>query len=132
MAILTLRRYKETDDAELKEMLKAEDVKEEDMSYDNLETYILEDDEILGFFSIKTEWDFPSLQHFVIKQNNRSPKVARALIRFFVAIIKLKGIKKAIIHVSENKKYLNKFVRYFFRVQPYAFRDDRNWYLVTI
>lgn len=129
---MRLRLYKETDDTELKEMLAVEGVEREEMSYNKLQTYVLEDKEILGFFSIKTEWDFPSLQHFIIKQNHRSPKIARALIRFFVAIIRLKGLKKAIIHVSEDKRYLNKFVRYYFHVKPYSFRDDRNWYLVNI
>jgi len=129
-----LRRYIYNDREILDEMLLTEGLLESELpqkGYESYDTFVLDDDGMIkGFFSIKNEWGFPSLEYFCTKREYRSPELARELTRAFTGVIKINGFKKAIVHAT--KEQIGKYIEYYWKTKPYAYKNDTAWYLVEV
>lgn len=125
-----IRNYKEHERTKLSEWLSETDDPSDCSYLTSFNTFILEDDEEIGFFTIKYEHELPSLRHFYIKKNRRSHKNARKLVRSYIKLIKDMGYDQSIIAVKTDK--MKKFVQYFFKKKPYAFKEGLYFYLVEV
>ena len=129
-----LRRYRHNDREILDEMLLTEGLLETELpqkGYESYDTFVLDDDgKVKGFFSIKNEWGFPSIEYFCAKREYRSPALARELTRAFTWVIKINRFPKAIIHAT--KAPIRKCIEYYWKIKPYAFKNDKAWYLVEV
>ncbi len=117
-----IRKYEGSDYDTLKEMLLAEGLKEEEMSFDTDTTYIVDN----SFFTLRWEHGFMSLVHFCVDHKHRSQKSARDL---------LKGIKEVVVGkliIHSKKEYLNKCIEYYYKTKPYKVEDGCNFYLVEV
>ena len=117
-----MRKYQDSDYDTLKDMLLAEGLKEEEMSFDTDITYIVDN----SFFTLRTEHGFLSLVHFCVDQKHRSQKSAREL---------LKGIKEVVVGkliIHSKKEYLNKCIEYYYKTKPYEVKDGYSFYLVEV
>ena len=113
-------------------MLSQEDINESEMGFSMYDTYIMTaDNNILGFFTLKTEWGYPSLLHFCVDRKYRSPKVSRELLKELKRIIRDKGFTEMILH--SKKSYLDRCIQYYFKKKPYAVTNDlTTYYFITI
>jgi hypothetical protein len=73
------------------------------------QTYVLEDGDIMGFFTY-FNYKVPVLQHFFIAKKYRSPGRARELIKGFTDMV-----KGYIIIQKVEEDYLKRIVKYYFR-----------------
>jgi len=113
-------------------MLEVEGINKQGMMHNEYETFVLDEDGVIkGFFTIKEEHGFPSLQHLVIDRKYRSPSIAREIHKMLRAMIKIKGFKKAIVHAK--KEYQRTIIEYCFKVKPYSIEKNKTaWYLVEV
>lgn len=127
-----LRPYRDSDNETITAMLTAEGIEQDRMRHKHFETHVLENGEILGFFTIREERGVPSLQHFCIKKKYRSNKNARLLAKFFKAVVMRKGSLFAIVHAVRNKPCLKRLIEFYFKAKPYAETENKFWYLVKV
>jgi hypothetical protein len=92
-------------------------------------TFILEDDGMKGFFTLKFETP-PSLRYFYVKKNYRNAKHSRFLIKAVKQIIEDFGFNKFVIVVE--KTYLKKIVEHYFKIKPYADDGKFSFYLAEV
>lgn len=129
-----LRPYQASDDADITSMLAAEGIEPDQMRHRDFETHVLENGNIIGFFTIRREWNLPSLQHFCIKKKYRAygAKAIR-LVKAFQSVVLSRGFSTAIIHADKSKPRLGKLIEHYFKNHKlYAETEDRFWYLVNI
>ncbi|MBU2062331.1 MAG: hypothetical protein KKH44_10845 [Bacteroidetes bacterium] len=126
-----IRLYQDKDDAELENMLITEGIPTIEMAYKQYKTFIFEEDKhIKGFFTIKREWGYPSIQHFCVNRKNRSPLMARKIAKAMKITIKEMGFNRAILHSKNN--ITDKFISYFFKKQPYAIKNITTFFFVEV
>ncbi len=128
---MNLRKYIFTDNEKISDMLIAEGIPDKDMKYKEYETFVMEGDDIIkGFFTIKQEWGYPSIQHFCINREYRSAKMARELAKAMKNTIKDKGFSNLILHSKSN--VLDKFISYYFKKKPYSIEGITTFYFVSL
>lgn len=122
---MNIRQMKPEDFEKIVQMMKEEGCTEplDFMNKDN--TYVMED---VGFFNYKFEHGFPSLRHFCIRKDKRNSNNARQLFRFYRDL--MKDFKWSIINA--DKEYVCKIIEKYFKVKPYAQKDNTYFYLVEV
>lgn len=128
-----IRRYEEKDSSQIEDMLITEGIPDIEMAFKNHETFVMEEDgEVKGFFTIKQEHGYPSVQHFCIDRSYREGNIniGRGLMKELKNTVKGMGVNKMILH-SESE-VVDKFISYYFKKKPYAFRKDVTFYFVEV
>jgi len=126
-----IRPYEDKDNKEIEEMLIQEGIPDIEMRFRNYDTFVLEEDgEIKGFFTIKKEWGVPSIQHFCVNRKFRSTEMARKLAKAMKETVKSMGSSKLILHSKSEK--LDKCIKYYFKKNPYAVRNDTAFFFVEV
>jgi len=126
-----IRHYQEQDKPVLTEMERIEGIEESGMCFEDNPTMVLEDDKkVIGFFTLRKQHNFPMLQHFCISREHRSPKNARLLIKSFKEVCKQLKFNKVIIPSMDKK--LEKMIQYYFKTKPYAFLENKTFFLVKL
>jgi hypothetical protein len=111
-------------------MLASEGIPPDRMQHEAFPTFVaMEDDRIVGFFTLRIEHNFPSLQHFCVIPDRRDGRVSRAMMR---AIKTLIGPSKLIVHVVQGKEWMKRLVEGYFGVKPYGELNGKYWYLVEV
>jgi len=129
--MIFFRPYEDKDKPVIEEMELIEGVKKSGMCFeDNPTMVLLEDQEILGFFTLRKQHNFPMLQHFCIKRGKRTPELARLLIKGFKKVMQELGFNKVIIPSKEE--YLEKMIQYYFKTKPYASTKRAKYFLVKV
>lgn len=127
-----IRPFQIEDGLSICNMLTAEGLSKNQMSFLDNETWVYEDEGIRGFYTFKMEYDiFPHLQHFCVDRNNRGGNIARALIKHFKDRVKV--FNKAIVNSPVNNGFVDRVIRRYFGVAtPYATDTEHKFYLVQI
>lgn len=121
-----------SDSPQLIAMMDKEGYRGGEVEIENTATFVLLDNEIKGFFSIKMANNMPYLSHFVTKKEFRSHSLARKLVTWFKTVVRGFGFSKAVVNVPEGNEYLNRLVQRYFSVQPYAVEQNKQFYLVEV
>jgi hypothetical protein len=129
--VRSLRPYVAMDFGPAAEMLAREGIAPDAMAFARLQTFVLEEDlRVMGFVTLAIAHDvFPSVQHFVVAREYRTPARARFLVKALRRVIRDAGYPKFIVHAE--RAYLRRLIEWYFRATPYAFDDRRAFYLVT-
>lgn len=126
--MLSFRPYEDTDDEAIKAMLAEEGVPENGMQYKTFPTCCVEEEEkLIGFFTIRHEWGFPSLQHFYVVPGKRDGKASRQMMQ---QVWRLIGNRQMIVHAVIEKEWIKRLIEGYFRKQPYGVANGKHWYLV--
>jgi len=118
-----MRKYKNSDEQWVKNMLRAEGIPDDEMVFNEKETHIVDD---IGFFTLTTAHSRPYLQHFCVDRIKRSPKAARLLLKSLARTV------KGSLIITAKHAYLNVLIRYYFKKYPYAEKNGHKAYLVEV
>jgi hypothetical protein len=121
------RLYNDNDYDMLCKMLTEEGIGESEMRFDRYDTFIVDNK---GFFTLRREHGCLSVQHFCVGRKYRSAKVARELVKAMVDKVKEYGIKGLILHSKSN--FVDKFIKHYFKKQPYAIDGITAYYYVEV
>ena len=124
-----LRLYNKSDREALSLILLSEGVQPPDMKFEEYATWILEDDGLIGFFTLRREKGLPNVVHFAVSKERRSMSNARKLVKALV--IKARHYGKTMI-LHSKKDYLDKIIRYYFKTKPYTEADGYRFYIVKL
>ena len=125
----TLRLYNKSDREALNLILLEEGVQPSDMKFDYYATWVLEDDGLIGFFTLRREKGLPNLVHFAVSKERRSMANARKLVKALVSTARYYG-KTMILH--SKKTYLDKIIQYYFKTKPFVHANGYNFYHVEL
>ncbi len=125
-----IREYKIEDNLIIFNMLLNENIPVQEYRYNEYPTWVLDEDGVKGFFTVKTAWGFPAIQHFCVGKEYRSMGNARKLIKAVKDIVCELGFKKMLLH--SDKPYLHKMIEYYFKTKSYKEIDKRKFYLVEV
>jgi len=125
-----LRPYMKSDKDMLTDMLKNEGLESSDMGFEDHYTFILDDGK--GFFTFRFEHDMPYLVHFCTNRKYRSISLARRLIKSFIGLMKENGYHKAILQIPCKKPDVMKIMRYYFKKDFYASKEEHYFMLVEV
>lgn len=121
-----------SDYPQLGAMLNLEGLKPAEMRIFEHENFVLENGEIIGFFTMRQQHGLPYLMHFIVDQDKRDYVNAHMLIQGFAREVKARGVNLALINTPENDERLSRLVEKFFGAQPYATKDGHNYFLVEV
>lgn len=130
-----IRKFNFYDIPVLERMLADEGLSESEMEIKSGITYVLEEDKtIKGFFTFRGRLShgFLTLIHFCTKRGNRSPKLARDLVKALTEKVKELKTSKFIIDVKKDFPNVQRVIEYYFKVKPYAQTDNATYYLASI
>ena len=133
---MIIRPYIADDGKFLGEMLLAEGLESNEMSYVKGETFVAEENrKIVGFYTYKIEHDiFPHLQHYCVSQDNRDGTldIARVLIRDFRRRMKSLGYQKVFINSPKCKRKISRLIQWYFKANPHSADNEHKFFLVNI
>lgn len=129
---MMVRCCEDKDMAELISMLKAEGLKDDEMDLNKTATFVVDEDGVKGFFSIRMEQNMPYLVHLCVKRESRTPAMLWKLSRYFKNVVRSFGYQKAIINTPKGDNYLSRLVSRYFHVRPYAADNAVQFYLVEV
>lgn len=125
-----IRLYLVDDGKILGEMLLEEGIEPDDMGFAKHETYIYDDGEIKGFYTMRFEHGLPYIIHFCVGKKWRDTRIVRAMIRDFAERFRRYGT--AILNVPEKRDDIQKIVEWFFKAKPYACKEGHLFYKVEV
>lgn len=97
------------------------------------ESFVVENGEIWGFFTIAEAHGFPMLQHFCSAKDKRTPALSRAMMRAFRHIISSHyHSKKALLSAPKGREHIKTVIEYYYKTTPYGESPDNFWYLVEV
>jgi hypothetical protein len=117
---------------ELVEMLRAEGLDDKDMDFHRSATWVVDEDGVKGFFSLRMEHNMPYLVHFCVKRADRCHALARRLVMAFKNVVKSLGYGKAIINTPTENDFLNRLVSRYFKARPYSTDGVVKFYLAEV
>ncbi len=131
---MIFRPYMEADKETLAEMLLQEGIEKNRMRFaaPNHLTFILEDPEVVGFFTLAPVRGVWYLQHLCISREKRTMARARAMISGVKAEMKRLRCPILLIGISKEKRYLQKIVEWYFKVKPYEENAEALYYSVKL
>lgn len=91
---------------------------------------LCDENEVVGFYSIKPTPGGPRLAHFCIKRQFRSPALALRLARSVRD--KFKSIGVSMFYVDVKRPYLEKMVKWFFRPKSRYEKDGYVFFPVEV
>lgn len=122
-----IRLMKPRDSDALFEMLEAEGIEPHRMTYDIFPTCCLvENGEVIGFVTMRTEHGFPSVQHFCVKRGKRNAARARQLARHTLWW----ADGTFIMHVRKGQDRVKRLLEAYWDATPYGDTEDKHWYIV--
>lgn len=127
-----IREIKTDDLPELREMMAIEGFPEEDTSFYENATWVMDSDGPKGFYSLRMESGLPYMVHFCIKRGWRCHESARKLIRAFKNTVTSFGFNKAIIGIPRDNTYLKRLASCYFNAEPYSANEEDEFYLVEV
>lgn len=116
----------------LHDLLREHSMRDDDMAFNNCATWIIDENKIKGFLSLRMEHAIPYLVHLCIKYEERTPELFWRLATYFKNIVKSLGYNKAIINTPKDNLYLIRLVSRYFNVRPYAEDNQLKFYLVEV
>lgn len=127
-----LRLCLQDDYKDLAEMLSVEGIKENEMAFKDCATWVVDENGVKGFFSMRMEENLPYLVHLCVKRQDRSPTILWRMARYFRNVIRSLGYKKALINTPKGENNLSRLVSRYFHVRPYAADSVVQFYLVEV
>jgi hypothetical protein len=127
---MRVRKLEEKDYLIIKEMLRKEHAEDEYPYVIKAETYVMEDNDIIGFFGYRMEHDYPSLKHFCLDRKHRGLGNACKLMREYLNTIKKVGYNKSFF--SAGDKTLIKLLEWYFKMKPYTEKDGIKFYFQEV
>jgi len=118
-------KYKPEHYQEIYDMLKVEGVSDEEMVFEDNETYVLENGHVQGFFTLYEQHGDSALAHLCVKKENRDLPTIIKLLQFFES-----KIERCYIH--SDKEYLDKLLKMWWKIEPYASDEKYKYYVLEV
>jgi len=129
---MNIRDYSKDDKGFCSKLLKEQGIKEKDFVFeDDLTMVFTQDNGDIGFFSIR-DTENVWVTHFIIDKKKRGAELARKSFSLMRELLGSWGIKKVVFSPPADDERFNRLIRLYFKVEPYAYGNESNYYLISL